>query len=206
MFKVELYILLMMSRLKNRIILLCIFFPVLISLVLLFASCKDTQQPVNVNNLQCEYLSNPLGIDCKNPRFSWQLKSKENPISQKAYKLFIGTDSADVSRGIGDQWESGTISCNTIPAIYSGTALEAFTRYYWGVKVKDNNGHWTPLSKVSWFETGMMGQDNWKGDWITDTHDYTLRAAALFRKSIQIEKPVESARAYIAVGGCMNFC
>jgi alpha-L-rhamnosidase len=175
--------------------------PVAITLVLLFPSCQTDHQPVSVNNLKCEYLSNPLGIDCKNPHFNWQLKSDANGASQQAYQIIVGTDSAGVSNGNGNQWASGTINGNPIPAIYNGPALEAFTRYYWAVKIKNNNSNWTPLSKISWFETGMLGQANWNGAWITDTHDYDLRPASLFRKSFQIQKPVKSARAYIAVGG-----
>lgn len=175
--------------------------PLLISIALLLSSCQKDQERVTVARLQCEYLENPLGIDCENPRFTWQLRGEEKGIRQQACKLFVGTDSVDVSNGTGNKWESGTIHSETIPAIYDGPALDALTRYYWAVKIKDEKGHWTVLSDVSRFETGMMGQDKWKGDWITDTHDYHVKPAALFRKSFQVQRQPESARLYIAAGG-----
>ena len=42
---------------------------------LLFAALVSTAQ-VTVNNLRCEMLIDPLGIDVLQPRFSWQLKSE----------------------------------------------------------------------------------------------------------------------------------
>ena len=35
------------------------------------------QAQVTVKNLRCEMLTNPLGIDVQQPRFSWQLESKQ---------------------------------------------------------------------------------------------------------------------------------
>ena len=47
----------------------------------------------------------------------------------------------------------------------------------------------------------MMRQENWKGQWITDTYDYNVKPAPFFRKEFTINKPLSSARTYIAVGG-----
>ncbi len=168
---------------------------------LLFSSCQRNTNSVSIDDLKCEHLSNPLGIDCENPRFTWQLNSEEQVVNQTAYQLFVGTDSLEVSKGVGNQWESGTVQSGTIPVLYDGPAFKAFTRYYWGLKIKDTDGNWSPLSKVSWFETGMLDQKNWEGNWISDSYDYFIKPSALFRKSIPIEKAIQSAKVYIAVGG-----
>lgn len=55
--------------------------------------------------------------------------------------------------------------------------------------------------ETSKFETGMIEQTNWKGKWITDTHDYNVKPAPFFRKEFSIATEIESARAYIAVAG-----
>ena len=47
----------------------------------------------------------------------------------------------------------------------------------------------------------MMDIKNWQGDWISDTRDIDLKPAPWFRKEFTTSKKIESARAYIAVGG-----
>ncbi len=106
---------------------------------------------ISPGNLKCEYLENPIGIDTKNPRFSWQIKSDDFGIMQEAYQIIGGTDSAKVKNGNGDMWNSGEIHSATIPAVYAGYELQPFTQYYWKVKVKLQNGTWSDYSKIASF-------------------------------------------------------
>jgi alpha-L-rhamnosidase len=151
-------------------------------------------------NLNCEYLHNPIGIDAANPRFTWQMMDKRQGASWKAYQVIVGTDSSEVAGGKGNMWESGKIKSSLVPVIYQGQKLNPFTRYYWNVKIQDENGDWSHLSQISFFETGMMG-NNWKGDWITDKPDYNIKPAPYFRKNFNISKKIKSARLYIAAAG-----
>ncbi|QGY45628.1 Bacterial alpha-L-rhamnosidase [Maribellus comscasis] len=164
-------------------------------------SCKQTSDKFIVEKMKCEYLQSPIGIDAPNPRFTWQIKSEEQGISVDAVQIVVGTSAKDVSNGNGDVWQSGTLSSSTIPLIYAGTKLKPFSRYYWSVRVKNQKGEWSPFSKVTFFETGMMGQNNWKGDWISDSYDFNIKPAPYFRKSFDVKKKIKTARAYIAVGG-----
>jgi alpha-L-rhamnosidase len=172
----------------------------LVLFVLLFLGFQLIAQ-VQVKNLKCEYLVNPLGIDEPNPRFTWQMETNRNGLRQKAYQLVAGTEEAEVASGRGNVWESGSVASGVIPAIYRGSGIQPFTRYYWSVRVQDETGSWSDWAKVAWFESGMMDQRNWKGQWITDTHDYNVKPAPYFRKAFQANKSIQSARAYIAVAG-----
>ena len=164
-------------------------------------SCNKNSDKFFIENMQCEYLENPIGIDAVTPRFTWQIKSVEPGISQNAVQIFVGTDAEDVAQGKGNVWQSRTMLSSTIPMVYAGPALQPFTKYYWTVKVQNHNGKWSPLSEVADFETGMMKQENWKGAWISDTWDYNVKPAPYFRKEFEIQKKIKTARAYIAVGG-----
>ena len=42
-----------------------------------------------VVKLVCEYHENPIGIDVEKPRFSWQLLSNKENISQSAYEIRV---------------------------------------------------------------------------------------------------------------------
>ncbi|MCD6355469.1 MAG: family 78 glycoside hydrolase catalytic domain [Prolixibacteraceae bacterium] len=167
----------------------------------IFFSCTRRNESIYVENLKCEYLKNPIGIDAANPRLTWQIKFADAGTSQAAFQIFVGTDSTDIANGKGNIWESGEVKSSSIPVIYTGEKLHPFTRYFWSVKIKDNDGCWSPLSEVASFETGMMKQEDWKGSWITDTYDYNLKPAPYFRKEFKVEKKIKSARVYIAVAG-----
>jgi alpha-L-rhamnosidase len=156
---------------------------------------------INVVNLKCEYMENPVGIDRGEPRFTWQIETEKPGTYQKSCRIYVGSDSAEVSRGNGKVWESGEIKTSVVPARYNGEKLSPFTRYYWAVKVKDGKNNWSGMSAVSFFETGMMDPDNWQGEWITDDPDYNIKPAPCFRKVFDIYKKVKTARAYIATAG-----
>ena len=132
------------------------------------------------SRLQTEHLTNPIGLDAAHPRFSWV--GGEGTV-------IVGTDSAAVAQGRGAIWQSDRVSGLTS---YAGPALEPFTRYYWAVSKQ---------SAVASFETGMMDQTNWRGSWITDTKDITIKPAAYFRHRFLIKKAVRSARVYLAAAG-----
>lgn len=156
---------------------------------------------IQLINLKCEHLQNPIGLDEPRPRFTWQVQSEQPGYLQDAFQLVVGTDEEKVASGTGNVWESGTVNSSTIPAVYNGPDLQPFTRYFWSVRVKENNSGWSDWSEAAFFETGMMDMANWKGKWITDTHDYNVKPAPYFRKEFSAGKKIESARAYIAVAG-----
>lgn len=149
-------------------------------------------------HLRCEYLTAPLGIDVLSPRLSWRLPM--GVTTQHTYQVIVGTDSASVSRGVGDCWDSGEIASSDVLTFYSGKSLQPYTRYFWKVISRDSYNT-VYASEVTHFETGVMEQHNWKGDWITDTHNIHLKPAACFRKTLALKHHVKEARAYIAVAG-----
>ena len=163
-------------------------------------SCRKMNNKVEIENLKCEYLVNPIGIDCDAPRFVWQLTGNEMGIKQTSCEIIVGTDSIEVASGKGNLWDSGKIKSGNSLAIYSGKLLNPFTKYFWSVKIWDENGS-PKWSKIASFETGMMESKNWRGDWISDTRDIDLKPAPWFRKEFTTSKTIQSARAFIAIGG-----
>jgi len=178
---------------KNQFVLFLIFFSIS---TILQAQTGQT----SVNDLQCEYMQNPLGVDSPNPRFSWKLEDNTPGTSQEAYQIFVSTDSAKVANSIGGSWNSGRIFSGSILTQYNGEELQPFTKYFWTVAVWNNRGE-RKLSSVASFETGMMGIGNWTGAWISDDKDIHEKAAPYFRKEFKAEKKIKSARAYVAAAG-----
>ncbi len=152
-------------------------------------------------NLRCEYLINPIGIDVTHPRFSWYVDDRTPEASQSAYQIIVGTDSAKVLQEIGDTWYTGKVNSDKMLINYQGPVLNPFTKYFWSLRTWDAKGQPSTKLAVASFETGMMEMQNWKGTWITDTRDITVKAAPIFRKTFNVTKQIRSARAYVAAGG-----
>ncbi|WP_165043562.1 glycoside hydrolase family 78 protein [Dysgonomonas sp. ZJ709] len=151
-------------------------------------------------NLSCEHLTSPLGVDTPTPRLSWMIDDSRLGAAQTAYQLIVGTDSMAVVNGQGNTWDSKKKNSDAILVTYAGKELNPFTRYYWKVNVWDKDGQ-LAQSDVTAFETGMMGMKNWQGAWIGDQRGIDYKPAPYFRKTFDTKKTVKSARAYIAVAG-----
>lgn len=160
------------------------------------------QKPVN---LRCEYLEKPIGIDVDSPRLLWQIDDKRSGAYQQSYRVEVSTDSVSLLKGDPDSWNSGEVASYRGLAIYSGKELEPFKKYFWRVTISDQFGK-SASSEISSFETGLRGEKQWKGSWISDGHDMggnsiSAKSAPYFRKEFSVDKSIVSARAYIAVGG-----
>ncbi|MDD4192241.1 MAG: hypothetical protein PHI28_12980, partial [Mangrovibacterium sp.] len=106
---------------------------------------KGASQPAQAASLQtgkltCEYLENPLGIDMARPRFSWTLVSDGRNQKQLAYELIVSDNREDIERLNGNVWKTGKMTTSrSLHLVYDGLPLKSFHRYYWRVKVYDQN-------------------------------------------------------------------
>jgi alpha-L-rhamnosidase len=107
-----------------------------------------------------------LGVDVRSPRFAWQSDATSPNWMQQAYEIHVGTDEQAVRNGRGEVWNSGRIAAaDSVDIAYRGPALRARTRYYWTVRVWDNQGK-DEQSTPAWFETGLLSPSDWTAQWI----------------------------------------
>ncbi len=178
--------------------------------------------PARATALTVEHLSDPIGIDAPDPRFSWQLDDSSLGARQTGYRLLVGNDSAALAAGRADVWNSGIVGGNTtLDVAYGGPALQPMHRYYWTVCIREagaGGDAWAPCAAPHWFETGMMTRA-WQGEWIAATtaaldtvpHDPldgdTVDASGagrppLLRKAFTVPSVPVRARLYVAsLGG-----
>ncbi len=167
-------------------------------LLIVFTACTQSYQ-TQLTELKVEHLDRPLGMDATHPRFTWKLQNSPLGTIQKEYQIRLATDSMELIKGKDLLWhKQGSTGKNAIT--YDGEPLKPFTKYYWGVSVNANSNQESQFA-ISTFETGMMGSEQWKGTWITDTEDIDLKPAPYFRKEFDLEKKVVRARAYIVAAG-----
>ena len=154
---------------------------------------------VNVDNLRVENLSNPLGIDTAQPRFSWMTTSDEKDVRQTAYQIIVSGDQGEI-------WNSGKVASDEqlwIP--YGGEQLKSGMQCTWRVKVFTNKGE-TAWSEPQRFGIGLLKESHWSGRWIglerlmpgEERGQYTRLAARYIRSEFKLEKPVKRAIAYVA--------
>jgi alpha-L-rhamnosidase len=186
--------------------------------ILLLAGSAAAQSAKPVK-LECESLITPLGMDTAKPQLSWKIQDTRSGARQTAYQIRVASKAEILAGGKGDVWDSGRVeSDNSLGVSYGGPAFEPSKRYYWRVLVWDKDGKAGTPSEVSWWETGLLQQENWKAkwigyeepelrrvresgaEWITDTGGEAPKEATItkhaFRFHFNLAKPVRRATLY----------
>lgn len=150
--------------------------------------------PGRPSELRCEYLTDPLGIDVLQPRFSWVLQHSRRGESQKAFQILVATSRDLLQQDKGDQWDSGkSISDEQTHVVYQGKPLESRRTYYWKVRYWDKEGNSSPFSQIARFEMGLLSVEEWGGRWIG--------GGGLLRKEFSVDRGVRRARVYVTALG-----
>ncbi|MEY2917480.1 MAG: hypothetical protein RIS73_1194 [Bacteroidota bacterium] len=157
---------------------------------------------LKVENLRTENLQNPIGIDVLQPNFSWQLSSDQRNVMQAAYEIRVGAFPAALVKGEGI-WKTGKInSGQSIHVSYNGAALVSGKKYYWQVRVWDNNGKASAWSAITFWQMSLLQQTDWKAQWIEPGYkEDSVFASPLLRKVFNSTKKIKSATAYITAHG-----
>ena len=120
-----------------------------------------------MDRLRTEYKENPLGIDARKPRLSWQLRSDARGVRQSAYEIRVASSEAAVKAGRELVWTSGRVASDeSIQRPYGGPPPRSGQRFYWQVRVWDGNGKPTPWSAPARWEMGLLEPSDWKSSWI----------------------------------------
>ena len=169
----------------------------LTSLLLALASLPALAN-LSPDQLKCEYLDNPLGIDNPQPRLSWILESKQRAEKQTAYQILAATSEALLKSDSGDLWDTGKVASDqTVQVVYGGRALSSCQRCCWKVRVWDKDGKTSTYSLPAYWEMGILSPQDWQGQWIANTSDTNSLPAPLLRHAFTLDGKIKQARAYI---------
>ena len=139
-------------------------------------------------HLQCEYMTEPMGIDCRFPLLLWNC---DGGVRQSAYEIRACSDAGALL------WESGRISSSSMRTVWGGPAVPAETRVIWSIRLYDENGRPGEETTAS-FETGLPAGQAWPAEWITG--DYRVDSkkrypADCFQKTFRVpEEGIVKAR------------
>jgi alpha-L-rhamnosidase len=192
----------------------------LLSVVFFFGSCARHDNMLVVEKTTLNFSENPLGIESMSPGFAWQLRSDLRDQSQSAYQIVVSDNKKDIDASTGNIWNSGRIaSAKSLLVPYLGPKLLPAKKYFWKVKVWNQDGKESSWSKTAWFLTGLVTGD-WQGaGWIgyselpahmrvypgvhvggDEMGDKAKQRTVipLFRKEFDLEDQVEEATLFIS--------
>lgn len=112
-----------------------------------------------IRNVKCENKRNPLNVDVKQPRFSWQIVSEGKNLFQESYRIVV-------KRGNVLCWDSGMVEDRrTFGILYAGEELIGRTSYCYTVEVVLSSGEHVQ-SEENRFETVLFDYKEWKAQFI----------------------------------------
>jgi len=174
-------------------------FLLIVAYINLFAQ-SENRASLNVSNLKCENLVNPLGIDLSSPQLSWELNAPSRNQKQSAYQIVVSNQETELEKDRGNYWDSGkTPSNQTANISYQGKSLSSRLKLFWKVRVWDASGKPSAWSPVSSWEMGFLNSSDWQAKWIGMGEDQFPDSAGTgpapyFRKAFRMDAKMVSAR------------
>lgn len=163
----------------------------------LLAKNPGTANEVRLSALKVDNAVSSLGIDSRTPQFSWEIQTSLRNINQTAYQVLVADAPEKLAAGEGNIWNSGKVSSSVSAGIlYKGSALESRKKYYWKL-IWWGSGSRRVESGAEHFETGLLHQSDWSGDWVGFPSGWIGRVH-YFRRVFSFQKEIARARAYVA--------
>ena len=168
--------------------------------------------------LRCENLVAPVGIETKVPRFSWKLQATSGnatDLKQNCYEIIVASDPKNLTPEKADIWDSGAVTSKETYGInLPASKLASNNRYFWKVRVWDQDEKVSAWSPVAEFATGPMNAADWHADWIgydkacdaTKVEDgHFLPPPVYFRHNFDVTKSVKHAVLHCSAFGIADF-
>ncbi|WP_193211534.1 family 78 glycoside hydrolase catalytic domain [Luteolibacter marinus] len=149
---------------------------------------------LEVDQLRCEYLTDPRGIDETSPRLSWIVKSLERGENQSAWQVLVAATPEELAAGQGTLWDSGKVAGDaTSQIVYAGTALSSRDVCHWKVRSWNQDDMPSEWSAPASWSMGLLEASDWTAKWIDGQRSVPASSGA--------EAPLLISASYRAVDG-----
>ena len=145
----------------------CLLLTIVIAAGLFPSRGEAASTVVQVTQLRCEYMTNPLGIDAARPRLSWVIESERRGERQTAYQVLVAGSPGELQKDRGDLWDSGKVeSSQSVHVNYAGKPLVSGKRAWWKVRVWAQDGRASAFSEPAWWEMGLLAPEDYDVLWL----------------------------------------
>ncbi len=182
-----------------------LLFALLLISVCLFSFRENAAPNLALQNLRCEMLVNPLGIDATQPRLSWEITADVRNVQQTAYHILVASSMEKLTANVGDLWDSGDVPSDaSIQVSYKGKPLTSNTACFWKIKITTNKGI-SDWSKPAQWSMGLLNAADWKGKWIgldksfpwDSITTFSKLSSRYFRKEFNAKAAIKKATVHI---------
>jgi alpha-L-rhamnosidase len=128
---------------------------------------NNEETAIRITKLKTEYMKNPIGIDVKKPRLSWEMEADKRSQEQTSYQVLVASSLEKLKENIGDVWDTRKVdSDQSVNVEYNGTDLQSGKTYFWKVRVWDKKDVESNWSQPATFEMGLLQSSDWKAKWV----------------------------------------
>ena len=157
-----------------------------------------------VDDLRCEYLREPLGVDTPQPRLSWIINSNRRGERQTAYQVLVASSEELLGKDQGDLWDSGKVeSGQSVQVEYAGRPLESRQALpLEGAGVGQGRPARLPGARRRCGRWDCSKPEDWTAKWITggSGSDKSMPHPWL-RRNFELKSDVKTARVYVNTPG-----
>ncbi len=181
----------------------------------------NSSEDMVIDNLRCEYATNPIGVDITIPELSWTVRSSRRGQRQRAYRVLVASSREELEKNKGDLWDSEKVESNRSTHVpYRGDPLESNQDYFWKVQVWGELGKASNYSPIGKFGTALLTSGDWRAKWVgmgpceephgnDDYYDGSPeeidedaitdidKGSVLLRKEISLEKPARRIKVFV---------
>ena len=118
------------------------------------AGCQTTPPPTA---LTCEGEIAPMGLVVPNPRLAWE----STVDSLTAIQVQVAHSPEALSHHQPTIWDSGKRQMSQSHLTYEGPSFPSNRKFYWRVRVWDQQDRESAFSKIAVFETGLLDSLHW---------------------------------------------
>ncbi len=154
--------------------------------------------------LRVEYLSNPLAIDARQPRLTWEfVQQGARGARQTAWRILAASRPDILAAGRGDVWDSGKVaSAESANVTYGGRPLRSRERVHWKVQAWDERDRLGPWSAPAEWTMGLLDASDWTARWIRDTAPSVADVSATYvRREFTVARPAVRAVVHVSALG-----
>jgi alpha-L-rhamnosidase len=164
--------------------------------VALTAPLQTKASDLAVDDLRCEYATDPMGIDVPVPRLAWTLRSDIGGARQSAYRVLVSSSRELLASDRGDLWDSGRMASGETTLIpYAGKPLSSTARVFWKVRVWDGRDQSSGWSAPATWTMGLLPPDEWSARWISDPED---SESPLLRREFLVKAALSRATIHVS--------